>query len=240
MSTMGMMNLKNFASILGLAFFVMTGWGCSHGKKSESVSHLSPEERVRADQRILTQICELGAENHRVSGSLWMKTLTDGKGGQFPATVVARAPDQVDLEITNAFGGTEARIHVQGNRYEIHVSEDGSEARGKDHWKGIPLRFAADLFLGRIPCPEPKLRFGAKVVRNQEGQILNVLAGVDRFVYEGDFSDSQSPEVKKLRWEKAGKNVDFVFSSPNKWEIRSPQGEVKVKWTERDIETKMK
>ncbi len=226
-----MRRIRSFEWVCSL--MLLTVLACSHAKKKEAEVPVTPESNTE----LLEKICSLGNKTKRVSGSLWMKTVAEGKSAQFPATVQATAPDQVQMEVTNALGGTEAWIEVKGGHFDVKLPEGkGQGVSGKDHWKGIPLRWAPALFLAQIPCPETKLRVGAKITREKDNQ-LSVIAGVDRFLYEGDFSGAV-PEIKSLRWEKGGKSVNFSWPGGYRWEAKSPLGEVKIRWNERDVEEK--
>ncbi len=200
-------------------------------------------------EKLLQTACEPGATIQSVKGSLWMKATSKGTGGQFPAEVVAAAPDSVHLEVTNLIGSTQAIIDVKDGKYRIQALDKKGQLKpmgaGKDSWGGIPLRWATDLFLGRIPCPSEASRGGAKISVGPD-QSLKVEAGTETFIYRFR-SYAGRPWTEGLTWEISKpigeqKRVEFKFDdpedktrSPKKWEARSSDGEVKVRWKDREI-----
>ncbi len=124
----------------------------SHSKSNpESPSSVTAGWSV---DRLLHLTCEAGQGVKQVDGSIWLKTQSKDIHGQFSASVLAKAPDDLKLEITNFLGGTVALISVSQGHYEI--TQGPSEpvtASGDDSWGGIPLKWANALFLGSIPCP---------------------------------------------------------------------------------------
>ena len=95
---------------------------------------------------------EAGAD--ALSGQISIRVRSKQINGQYPAEVVVRAPDQLNLEFTNLFGGREGRVEVRGDHFEITgKTADDHRDGGQSQWGGIPLRFAVPLFLGVIPCP---------------------------------------------------------------------------------------
>ena len=176
--------------------------------------------------------------------------------GQFPASVRAVAPDQVTLEVTNLIGSREALIQVDHGSYTIDVPSKRSgtdrRKRGAGSWGGIPLRWASELFLGRIPCPE-----GPSSVRRlevtPEGDLIAETESAnggsgERFTFH--FRQwAGKPWPESLHWERLGRSgrgaarVDFKFDdpedktgSPKKWGAKSALGEVKLRWTELRID----
>jgi hypothetical protein len=208
-----------------------------------------PEVKVKeSPEALLGYACRPGMTVESIQGNAMMKANSKDGSGQFPASIKAQAPDQLRLEATNLLGSTQAVITVQGRNYQIEVpSPQGMKKReqGKDSWGGIPLRWAPDLFLGRIPCAEADAEI--KALDNGDLQVL---------VKGGSFKDPETftyhfreweghPWPESLRWERKGTfatSVDFKFdhpdektSSPLKWEAKSPQGEVKVIWKDRVV-----
>jgi hypothetical protein len=197
-------------------------------------------------RKLLETACEPGAQIQSVKGSLWMKVTSKAASGQFPAEVLARAPGSVHLEVTNLIGSTQAKIDVQGGQYRIEALDQNGELKpmgaGKDSWGGIPLRWASDLFLGRVPCPGENSRSTARVSMGPD-DTLRVESQGQVFTYR--FRNwAGRPWAEGLVWEVSGgaKRVEFKFDdpedhtrSPKKWEARSSDGEVKVRWKDREI-----
>jgi hypothetical protein len=179
-----------------------------------------------------------------------MKATSEEAKGQFPASVRAIEPDQVTLEVTNLIGARQALIEVKKGSFTIDVpDQEGGNSRqgqGKDYWGGIPLRWASQLFLGRIPCPPAGTK--SLIVRSdpETGELtlltpLNAEGYHETFVYR--FHQwAGRPWPESLHWERQGRgatSVDFKFAdpddktgSPKKWEAKSPLGEVKLRWTD--------
>jgi hypothetical protein len=209
----------------------------------------APTEREASDPKLLfTQACAPGTGAQLVKGSIWMKAISKDASGQFPATVTAKAPDTLLLEVTNLLGSTQAIITVEGRKYTVTVPDKaGNRTRreGAGSWGGIPLNWASDLFLGRIPCPTETQIAGARLSVNEERQlIVDIERGErEKFVYSfRQWAGKAWPE--RLHWEKHGKiasAVEFKFddpedrsASPRKWEAKSALGEVKVRWRDRE------
>jgi hypothetical protein len=163
--------------------------------------------------------------------------------------VEAEAPDHVILEITNLLGSREATIQVNQGAYTIDVPDkQGGGARrtsGLGSWGGIPLRWASELFLGRIPCPSKSKELRLEV--SEAGELIAVdSTRQERFVYRfRQWAGRAWPE--SLHWEQMARtgpsmaSVDFKFDDPDdktgtpkKWEAKSSRGEVKLRW--RDLE----
>jgi outer membrane lipoprotein-sorting protein len=224
-------------AILGLLLFVV---GCAH---APSQTHQSPDA-------LLNYACSPGSSVQTVKGTVWMKAQSKDASGQFPASVKAKAPDHLKVEAINLLGATQAVITVDGKSYSVQVpTKSGLKQReqGLNSWSGIPLQWATDLFLGRIPCPS-----SAK-------QDIEITDKGDLKITTGASQASEDPETfiyhfksvgghawpETLHWERKGpfaNQVDFQFDdpdtkslSPKKWEAKSAQGEVKVRWRDRVV-----
>jgi hypothetical protein len=214
---------------------------CAHGPTAKS-----------ADPRLLYErACTPGQASQLIKGAVWLKAQSKEASGQFPAYVTAQAPDSLRMEVTNLVGGTEAVIAVKGLQYSINVPKQKTRnEKGSGSWGGIPLRWSTELFLGRIPCPAP-LKPGAQMAlsRTDDGELrVEVPAGLgsDPELYVYKFREyAGQPWPEQLHWERKGNfavAVDFRFDdpedktlSPRKWEARSAQGEVKVRWKDREV-----
>lgn len=206
------------------------------------VSCASPRKRTIEDPVLaIQQACALGGETRQVKGTVWLKAKSKEASGQFPANVVAiaTAPRSLKLEVTNLVGATQALIRVDGQSFTIDSPDPKVKSqKGQGTWGGIPLRWATDLFLGRVPCPSTLE--GARVSANA-GEVTVESREGEKFIYT--FRDHGGVAwAETLHWDKNGKNgVDFVFDepddatgSPKKWDARSDRGEVKARWRERE------
>src|SRR6185295_6528848 len=141
---------------------------CAHGP---STKELSDPKLLMADA------CEPGQHSQTVTGSVWMNAQSKDAKGQFPANVVAKAPDSLTLEVVNLVGGTHAPITVAGKKYTIEVPDKNGKNQkreGQNSWGGIPLKWASDLFLGRIPCPSQDLLACAKLSVQDQQLVIEV------------------------------------------------------------------
>ena len=201
-------------------------------------------------RKLLAEACNPGAGIRSVRGGVAMKATSKEASGQFPASVEATAPGSVKLEITNLIGGTEAVISVQNRTYKIEIpGKPERTEKGTQTWGGIPLQWASDLFLGKIPCPGlgriQELRLSRPGSGELQVDVPSSLEGdAQVFVYKFR-SVAGRPWPESLHWERKGmavSKVDFRFDDPDpstrsplKWEARSPQGEVKVRWKDREL-----
>ncbi len=194
--------------------------------------------------------CEIGIKTQEVKGSVWLKAKSKDASGQFPAVVQVNSSDtSLRMEVTNLVGATEAVIKVNGRHYVIDVPGKKSQKQeGHGNWAGIPLRWATELFLGRFPCLSAAAMKDATIQTNGEGLVTietksNLESGAEKFVYKMK-TWAGKPWIDELHWEALGNfaaKVDFKFSdpedtggSPRKWEAKSDQGEIKVRWKERE------
>jgi hypothetical protein len=223
---------------VGTTFLILTG--CSHGP---------PSGELGDPKLLIADACEPGSHSQSVKGSIWMKAKSKDASGQFPANVVAKAPSTLTLEVVNLIGGTQAIISVEGKNYTITVPDKSGQNKkreGRDSWGGIPLNWASDLFLGRIPCPSEASLSNARLSVSPEHELVVEVADAsspEKFVYAfRKWGGKAWPE--RLHWERTGTlqaAVDFKFDdpedrthSPRKWEAKSSQGEVKVRWRDRE------
>ncbi len=193
--------------------------------------------------------CSPGQGVRTASGRIAAKVSSSEFSGQFLAHVLADSDGHLKLDVANPLGGTQVLIQVNQGNYEIlnYADRDQVPQIGRDYWGGIPLKWASSLFLGRIPCPpsDASLRLDL----GTEGELIATWFDSNendrqRFIYR--FKQlKQIPWPSSLRWTRDAKNssqIDFEFESPEettrspeKWEARSPQGQVKVKWRTREI-----
>ena len=205
-------------------------------------------------QEVMNHICHKSQTPQEVKGTVWMRAKSREASGQFPAHVLAQAPDQLHLEVTNLIGSTEAIIQVRGESYEIAVpGKNRRKKQGYGTWGGIPLFWAHRLFLGQFPCPSRAQLDAARLNRvEEEGLKVRVERkthteehpSYEEYTYY--FSKwSGKPWVSELVWVRKGvvsAQVEFKFSQPDdetgsplKWSAKSKRGEVKVRWKDRRV-----
>ena len=232
--------LRGFFTTVGVTFVV----GCA--QNAVNVKSVTPQD----PKVLLQQACEPGKSVQKVKGSVWLKAKSTEASGQFPAMVEAEEPGHLRMEVTNLLGGTEAIISVEGRAFTIDVPHhQGRNQKGTNSWGGIPLEWANSLFLGRVPCPSAASLSEATVEVTKEGDLVvntkpSLEREAERYVY-GFRSWSGQPWAESLHWERKSElalSVDFKFDdpedhtrSPRKWEAKSSQGEVKVRWKNRDL-----
>jgi hypothetical protein len=195
-----------------------------------------------------------------VNGSAWVRAKSKEASGQFPAEISVKLPDQLKMEVTNLIGATQALITVYGTSYKILVpAKDGRSQKkyeGNGYWGGIPLKWAVDLFMGRIPCPaldQRDQRSGAKLSANEDGSLTAEVGPEshrERYTYR--FRNWEgTPWTESLHYERVSSAatpdnaklvVDFKFDqpeegtrSPKVWEATSLHGEVKLRWKDRTL-----
>lgn len=229
--------------LCALAILVFAA-SCSHG----------PTTSGKDPRALLGPACQPGSGVKSVKGSVWLKAKSKEASGQFPAVVEAPAPDRLKLEVTNLVGGTEAILTVEGRHYKIEVpNHKERDEQGESSWGGIPLQWANALFLGRVPCPDTNLAKDAVFSQDAQGNlVVETPETLDRlpekYVYHlRPLEGRLWPDT--LHWERKGIAgsapviVDFKFEdpedktlSPRKWEAKGSQGEVKVRWKDRQVE----
>jgi hypothetical protein len=184
----------------------------------------------------------------QAGGVAWMKAKSPDASGQFPASIQAKAPSSLKLEVQQPFGGTAAVLTIEGSDLQIEVP--GKPERGRrerETWAGIPLRWAPGLFLGKIPCPDSNSLGQASLSINADDELIvsmpsDASGKPARFIYRFDERKDGRFWAKFLHWESGNAAVDFEFDdpeaetlSPLKWQAKSKQGEVKIRWRDREI-----
>ncbi len=215
-----------------------------------SCSTLSPVKKGQySASELFGFACEPGKNIVSARGRVLAKMTSTEEAGQFQANVLVDSSDHLQLEITNPLGGTQALIKVSQGRYEIiDYSEKGQRPRvGQDHWGGIPLQWASILFLGQIPCPQRGKGLDLEVSQDNELTVTELNKKENekqKFIYR--FKQwNHHPWPASLKWIREGSersSVEFQFDSPEKetgspekWDVRSSQGQIKVKWRTREI-----
>lgn len=220
--------------------FLLTYCGCAGVPANRGV-----DPRV-----VFKKICSLGRDIKTQKGSVWMQVRSPETQGQFPASVQADDPSRLQMEVTNLFGGVEALIKVDGNQYQVDVPKQKNKNQtGAYSWGGIPLEWATELFLGRIPCPRKRAaeEVSTQLMDSGELRVEDLTGGEQNLkeIYSYQFRNwAGSFWPQRLHWERASKipiYIDFKFDQPDsvtgvptRWEARSAWGEVKVRWRERN------
>ncbi len=212
----------------------------------------APKDNRGDPREVQKEICAHRSDIAEVTGTLWLKLQSNEAKGQFPAVVSAK-PQNLKLEVTNLVGGREALIEIAGSRYTIE--HQGNRTTGKNSWGGIPLQWAIPLFMGKIPCVTVTSTSGAKVVWNDNDELVmqrtipNMANDLETMVYR--FQDwAGKPWVNYLRWEikstKKLQKVEFEFLEPDDkvgWPKRitakSDRGEVQIRWKDWNLKSAM-
>ncbi len=198
---------------------------------------------------LLDMACSPGKDVRIVRGNAHMKVSSQDASGSFSAFTEATSPDQLKLEVLKPFGGTYATLVVHGAEFTIDFPGHPEKSRnGSDTWAGIPLRWATDLFLGRIPCPTPLERGRGRVLIDEDEALVAEIPAAGeggksgKFVYRFKKNDAEKYWADTLHWESGTTVVDFTFDepdpqtgSPKQFEAKSTQGEVKLRWRDREM-----
>lgn len=182
----------------------------------------------------------------RVEGAASFKVKSPEANGKFSADVVASSSGELQIEVTNPLGGTEAVIRVSQGTYKIEIpGKPEKTQKGLGYWGGIPLHWAVDLFIGKIPCaPQASREDQPRFHWDQSLHALRVEAkGAfgDLETYDYFFGESEDgPRLKKVDWNRRGafqSHIRMTFQEWNeskqlykKWSAESKQGEVAVRW----------
>jgi hypothetical protein len=230
---------------LGLCCSIL--FGCATGSSQRDAAVL---------QKNFQEICSTPLAWKEVRGSLWMKIDSTKESAQFPAQFRAVAPGTVQMEVTNLVGGAMASLSIEGGTYRLRYNDATLAPQvGRGSWEGIPLQWAADLFLGKMPCPvlsgpDRALKVELSESRDESHDLIA------RAVYQQGAKNSVEifryrtkqwggkPWVEKLDWglERRPVQVSFEFEDPsekgppNKWTAQSPQGLVKLRFSNRVFE----
>lgn len=199
------------------------------------------------------EVCAIGRGIDTVSGNAWMRVQSPELKGQFPASIVARRDGDLDLEATNLVGGVEARVRIRDRILQVQEKNDAEfRVRAMDSWAGLPIRWASELFVGRIPCPLPTESGNRAEGDSARPEVFRVTdAEGGRFEYTMTKEDGVL-WVKKLVWvHRSGQPaLEVEFSSmeaethsPLRWTLVSKRvdgstsAELKVRWRERKLST---
>lgn len=220
-------NSRRLGAALCLATAIAWLSGCS----------TAPVKRIQGDPKLYySRLCPFPrAQNLSVSGDLAIQIQTSRLQGRFSATARADAND-LDLEITHLFGGRLAYLGLRGPRYSIDVPMRKEKREGQGgSWAGIPMDWAKDLFLGRVPCrPVSEVQ---ELAWDDSGRLV-----ADAFTYELE-QTPQKTWVKRLTTR--SKDADPIvaeFGEPQEsfgafpsWSVDSKEGSVRFRWTQRNV-----
>lgn len=227
-----------------LSILMLLFWGCAH---------VPPPMTEKDVTKLIDFACQPGAKVRTVQGSVSLKAKSKEISGSLPASIKV-TQDSLNLEVMNLLGGTEAVIVVQDRNYSIQVpnrktGKNDVRQMGKDTWGGIPLRWATELFLGRVPCPNGARQNSANAVAGSsilpDGGLV-VADSKTNETYTYHFKTVKGiPWPESLHWEQKGDKplvVDFKFENPDpesfapqKWDAKSAAGEIYVRWKERQV-----
>lgn len=181
-----------------------------------------------------------------VQGTLWMKAKSKEASGQFPASVQASPDKGLRIEVTQLMGARAALIEIRGQDFKIETPQQGAVSRKARSWGGIPLEWASALFMDRVPCPDPGLpgvTWSLGRLPTGEGELVGRVPSRSES-WKFAISDRNGRLfVDSMRLERAGLQLIELKredADPDdlwalKWEIKSPAGEVKVRWRERKV-----
>ncbi len=209
-------------------------------------SHVPFDAETVDPDILLENACNPGETVHSVKGSVWMRVSAEESSGQFPAGVsVSNDGKNLNIEILNLLGGTEASIEAKEGNFKIEIpsKDDPNKTKkyyGRKSWGGIPVRWASTLFLGRIPCPEKSVKKGLKVTNLGE-LVVDVGDSEEQYVYKfKKFGRTYWPEF--LTWKTKDTVVEFSFdmpedktASPQKWTAVSGNRHIEVRWQKRRV-----
>lgn len=219
---------------------------CAHAPKPGSLGLRSKFPDEKAARAFLARTCSIASGVREAQGVVSMRVKSKEASGQFSATVHAWAPDRLSLEILQPFGGTMAIVKVENDIYTIDVpGKPEQNVKGYQMWAGIPLRWAAGLFLGRVPCLPQEGREAASVSINDDDDLIVESRGESRgpapetFVYRFR-EENGAYRPASLHWEAEPRGipptkVDFMFSDEDRWEARSDRGQVRALWREKNV-----
>jgi len=220
-------------------------------------AHLFPQKKINDEPRkILNQICSIGTEVKKVSGSVWIQAHTNEMTGSFSASLAVARGKSFRMEVTNPFAGAEAVILKYNDKYYVQIPEKGPKARRLDQnglWGGIPVQKAESLFLGMFPCPSPEeigqvelKDFHLLVWGLSEQQKLKKEPEMYNYDLNNQVASMYWPQNVIWNHHEAGK-IEFEFLahevetlSPVQWKIKSMLGKLNVRWQNRDLEEKIK
>ena len=214
------------------------------GNLISSCAHAPKETApLAADPQVLFNAACPSEPSKPVHGSVWMNVKSSKVSGKFPASVEITDADHLKMEITDLIGSPQAIVTIVGSDYTIESPGKGDRMRkekGARSWGGIPLEWATRLFSAKIPCPAETQPGKLWLSTDSEGHLV-VKVQDERYVY-GFRTYAGKPWAESLHWEAGARKIDFTFDEPDrvddkprKWEATSDQGEVKVRWKDRQL-----
>lgn len=233
---------KSNAQVISLLILLSLFASCA-GKSVKQSDLPSPENAFG-------QVCKSPKKYHGLEGSIWIQTRSKGVSGQFPADVVWKNSGPILITITNPLGGKEAVVELKSSEFKVSKYAANGKMktvqRGKTHWSGIPLRFAESLFTGQYPCPS-----SLPQQMNWRENTLVVLDGADTYEYNAEWTKADSSQnenlVQKIVWKTQDKSTDPLtiefrdpdsefFGQAKRWTAKSEQGEIHLRWKNREAQ----
>ena len=228
-----------------LSFFLLSSFACSSARFSPSSA---PFQGITPHQ-LYEEACKRSDRIHSTSGEVSLKIKSKDLSGQFNASVKAETSHVLNLEVDHPLGGLAARVRVEGDSFEVqNLSENPPHIeKGRRAWSGVPVEFATSLFLGKVPCPN-SLGRSSQLSITPEGELRVKLSDQEEWIYRFRVWQGR-PWPEALDWkpyflsrdgdqkvkivEMSFDDPDSVDRSPRKWEIRSQEGFIKVRWKDR-------
>ena len=197
------------------------------------------------EEKLFQAACPRLLPKLEVKGEVWAKVQSPELSGQFPASVRAISPNQLYLEVTNLIGSPQAWMKIENGKVDLKLTPENEKEWGRQSMKsifaGLPIEFAPDLFLGRIPCPKQKAGDPApemKILGNQ----LQVTAGKTRYLYGfSEYVHRPWPKAVTIEDSKIKLEVEFFSPldpdrAPLRWIASSPRGRIEVRWKDRRVD----
>jgi len=174
-----------------------------------------------------------------------MKAQSKEVSGQFPAVVLAKANPhsglELRLEITELLGSRVALIEIRGDEFKVQSSGGESKKRNVNSWGGIPLEWASQMFLDRVPCPNVQEFSSLTWVWKGDDEVHGKSKdGETIWIYQ--FREwNQKPWITQVSWQKSPnvslkvrrEDPDLNEGWAKRWEALSESGQVKVRWKDR-------
>lgn len=194
----------------------------------------------------------------KISGSIWTKIESKEMSGPFPASVRVDYPEHLAVEVTNLIGAPQAWLTIDHEKIDLRFTaenqkEFGRPSAAREVLGGLPLEIATRLFAGGVPCPSDDKNQDVRVKQISDG--LEVVSldlrtrSTTRYVYSFIRYEGK-PWVREVSWEKktkaVGKNRTVKITreepmdpdgAPRRWIALSSQGEIRVRWKDRTVET---
>ena len=220
-----------------LGFVLILGIGLSACSTTTKKAELSQASRD------LQSICTAGESVQNVRGQVWVKAKALGSNIQFPAHVAVNLQG-LELQAVNLLGGQEAVLKIEGNHYSLDIPRDPQRNRqGDGRFSGLPVEWMTKLFLGQPPCPKDFASLSESAIQiDSEGRIVATTQDEIYTFSLLNWAGNAWPSRLEIKNKKTTAWVKFEFETPEDstraiklWQGMSPEGEIKVKWSNRAI-----